>query len=133
MATRLARVAFLGNLVFAAMSASAPSHAAPARAWRKRRRARIIYEAMLRLDYRTLRDIGLERNELAPIALELKREAAYTRARGSPASQTLPRVKPRDGVGVSILSTHRRQTGVRVSILSTRWLRRENAYSDPES
>jgi uncharacterized protein YjiS (DUF1127 family) len=91
MATRLARVAFLGNLVFAAMSASSAIARSARARWRKRRRARINYEAMLRLDYRTLRDIGLERNELAPIALELKREAAYTRARGSPASQTLPR------------------------------------------
>ena len=91
LATRLERAAALGNLVFEAASASVDFVRGARARWRKRQRARINYEAMVRLDPRTLRDIGLERNELAPIALELKREAAYTSARGSVASQNLPR------------------------------------------
>jgi uncharacterized protein YjiS (DUF1127 family) len=49
--------------------------------WRRQRLARVTYLALQRLDARTLRDLGLDRSELASITAELTSSAELTRAR----------------------------------------------------
>jgi uncharacterized protein YjiS (DUF1127 family) len=45
-------------------------------AWQRHRRAHATYQALSRLDAHTLRDLGLDRSELASVAAELTTDVA---------------------------------------------------------
>ena len=59
------------------------------RAWdfyRERRCTRLIYETLLELDDRTLRDLGFDRSEVMSVAAEVAALADRTRLNARPAS-----------------------------------------------
>jgi uncharacterized protein YjiS (DUF1127 family) len=57
---------------------------------RQRREARATYDVLRELDDRSLRDLGLDRSELASLSAELAGETERTRIRAWVTSQSLP-------------------------------------------
>jgi uncharacterized protein YjiS (DUF1127 family) len=72
---------FLGEIVRAAIRAAATIARQAHAHHRRRRQAWVAYEALRRLDDRTLRDLGFDRSELTSIAAEFAGDAAHTRVR----------------------------------------------------
>ena len=58
--------------------------------YRQRREARNIRDVLRGLDDRMLRDLGLDRSEIASVAAEVTGEAEYTRVRAQLSSHGLP-------------------------------------------
>lgn len=71
----------LGAIVLAMLEALAASARRVYARYRKWRRATGVYDALSRLDDRTLRDLGFDRSEIRSVAAEFTREAESTRLR----------------------------------------------------
>jgi uncharacterized protein YjiS (DUF1127 family) len=71
----------LGAIVLAMLEALAASARRAYARYRKWRRATVVYDALSRLDDRTLRDLGFDRSEIRSVAAEFTREAESTRLR----------------------------------------------------
>ena len=85
---RAYRSLMLGSIIVAAVQAVvAIARRAYARQ-RQRHRASAIYDALRRLDDRTLRDMGFERSEIGSVAAEMSGEAPQTRVRANTLDET---------------------------------------------
>lgn len=78
-AARAYRSRVLGELVSAAISKAYTMARRAYAAYRQRREARLTLDALDRLDDRSLRDLGLDRSEIASVAAEITGAAEHTR------------------------------------------------------
>jgi uncharacterized protein YjiS (DUF1127 family) len=90
-ATRFERAALLGAFIVAVARYVYLLAGRALRSLELRRRVWATREALNRLDDHTLRDIGFDRSELAPLGLELKSEALYSQVRATLTPNLLPR------------------------------------------
>ena len=80
----------LGTIIIAVIQAAcAIARRAHAR-HRQRRQAWDLYDALQQLDNHTLRDLGFDRSEIRPVAVEVTGEAEYTHVRALQMSHSLP-------------------------------------------
>jgi len=78
-AARRRQAAFLGDMIAAAMRAAGDGVRKALAGYRSYRRARATHEALQSLDDRTLRDLGLARDEIRSVAAEMAGEAERSR------------------------------------------------------
>jgi uncharacterized protein YjiS (DUF1127 family) len=78
---RIHRAAAIADGFASAWSATLGTVRSTFAAWRRQRLARATYRALLDLDRRTLRDLGLDRSEIGSIAAELSGAVGATRIR----------------------------------------------------